>query len=212
MDLINKGLITDDAVPNYRQVGFMLDYVRAKLIRQDRDRNWSRQTEFEQKLGCFDLIEVDKAECCTISLDCPVKRIDTPLPKFVRFKDKPGITFAGAIDNVTRFDIILPDRVPYIKYSKYTSSVPRLYYLNNYLYTTSMELTNIAVRGILESPMDAKAFLCDGEACITDDSEYPLPLDMVSAVTQHIITQDLRVFFSIPPDNENDATPEAGQS
>jgi len=206
LDMINKGLLSDDFMPSYRQMGFIIDTVRARLIKQADDRSWSRRTEFEQDLGNLNMIAVDQAECSGLVLGCNTYRTEKELPKFIRFQNKPGIIFTGSINKIDRLDLILPERVPYINFSKYTSAVPRLWYLNNHIYTNSPELLAINVRGILENPTDANGFKCGDGPCFTEDSDYPMPLDMLAVMTEYLLKVDLQSYISQLPDNTNDAS------
>jgi hypothetical protein len=203
------GRLSDDFVPSYNQVKFMLKYCRAMFIRRDLDLNWFSSKIYEQDLGELKMIPVDKAEAPCFELGCNVYRTEEKLPKFLRLKSKEGITFTGAVDKTTRIDLILPERASFIKYSKYTNSIPRLYYLNNYIYSTSDDLIYINVRGILENPEDANNYLCDGEACYTNDSEYPLPADMIQQITDLILSKEMSYMLRQSPDLENNATQDA---
>lgn len=209
LNIHTGGRISDDFIPAYNQVKFMLKYCRAMFIRRDLDVNWFSSKIYEQDLGELKMIPVDKAEAPCFELGCNVYRTEKKLPKFLRLKAKEGITFTGAVDKTTRIDLILPERAPFIKYSKYTNSIPRLYYLNGYIYSTSDDLIYINVRGILENPEDANNYLCDGEACYTNDSEYPLPADMIQQITDLILSKEMAYMLRQAPDTENNANIDA---
>ena len=203
------GRLSDDFIPSYNQVRFMLKYCRAMFIRRDLDTNWFSSKIYEQDLGELKMIPVDKVEAACFNLDCNVYRTEVKLPKFLRLKSKEGITFTGAVDKTTRIDLILPERAPFIKYSKYTSNIPRLYYLNGYIYSTSDDLIYINVRGILENPEDANKYLCDGVKCYDNDSEYPLPADMIQNLTDLILSKEMSYMLRQSIDTENNATLDA---
>jgi hypothetical protein len=202
------GRISDDFIPAYNQVRFMLKYCRAMFVRRDLDANWFSHKIYEQDLGELKMIPVDKADDICFTLGCDVYRTEAKLPKFLRLKSREGITFTGAVDKTTRIDLILPERVPFIKYSKYTNAIPRLYYLNNYIYSTSDDLSYINVRGILENPEDANKYLCDGVKCYDHDSEYPLPADMIQQITELILSKEMTYMLRTAPDTQNDSVNE----
>ena len=200
------GRLSDDFIPSYNQIAFMVRYVRAMFIRRDLDQNWNIHPDYSQDLGCISLTKADKAECCHFNLDCEILKTSVALPKFLRLKTRLGITYVGSIDKQTAFDLILPQRAPYIKYSKYTSAIPRAYYLNNYIYIpNNNDLEAINVRGILENPKDANSFLCDGASCYTEDSDYPLPEDMIQPLTEMVLSKELNYMLRTAPDVENDS-------
>jgi len=205
LNLHSGGRLSDDFIPSYNQVAFMVKYVRALLIRRDLDQNWHIHQDYSQDLGCLNLIKVDKAECCEIDLDCDILRTEVKLPKFLRLKNRLAITYVGSIDKQNAFDVILPQRAPYIKYSKYTSKVPRVYYLNGYIYVPdNHDLASINVRGILENPKDANGFLCGDEPCYTTESEFPLPADMIQPLIELILSKEMAYMLRTAPDSEND--------
>jgi len=199
------GRLSDDFIPSYNQVAFMVKYVRAMLIRRDLDQNWNLHPNYSQDLGCIPLISVDKAECCEITLDCDILRTEVKIPNPIRLKTRIGITYVGSIDKQTTFDLILPQRSPYIKYSKYTAHVPRAYYLNGYIYIpNNHDLAAINVRAILENPKDANGFLCGDEPCYTTNSEFPMPADMIQPMTELILSKEMNYMLRTAPDSEND--------
>ena len=201
------GKLSDDFIPSYNQVAFMVKYVRAMLIRRDANENWDINPDYYQDLGCIKLIKVDKAECCEIDLDCDILRTEIKLPKPIRLKTKVAI-IVNAVDKQTTLDVILPQRSPYIKYSKYTAAIPRVYYLNGYIYVpNTLELTNLNVRAIIENPEEANSFLCDGEFCYTADSNYPLPADMVQPLTELILSKEMNYMLKTAPDENNNSQP-----
>jgi hypothetical protein len=200
------GRLSDDFIPSYNQIAFMVRYVRAMFIRRDLDQNWNIHPDYSQDLGCISLIKADKAECCHFQLDCDILKTSVKLPKFLRLKTRLGITYVGSIDKQTAFDLILPQRAGFIKYSKYTAAIPRAYYLNQYIYIpNNHDLEAINVRGILEDPKAANAFLCDGVDCYTSDSEYPIPEDMIQPLTEMILSKELNYMLRTAPDADNDS-------
>jgi hypothetical protein len=201
------GRLSDDFIPSYNQVAFMVKYVRAMLIRRDANEIWDINPDYYQDLGCIKLIKVDKAECCEIDLDCDILRTEIKLPKPIRLKTKVAI-IVNAVDKQTTLDVILPQRSLYIKYSKYTAAIPRVYYLNGYIYVpNTLELTYLNVRAIIENPEEANSFLCDGEACYTADSNYPLPADMVQPLTELILSKEMNYMLKTAPDENNNSQP-----
>ena len=205
LNLHNAGKLSDDFTPSYNQVAFMLRYCRAMFIRRDLDDNWASSAIYQQDLGELKLISVDKNECPTFLLGCNVLRTEKKIPKLIRLKTKDGFTFIGAVDKTTEFDRILPQRAKYIQFSKYTSGVARVYYLNDYIYVTGCDMAYINARGILEDPKDALKFLCSGEACFTHDSEYPLPADMIQPITELILSKEMNYMLKTAPDAENNS-------
>ena len=66
-------------------------------------------------------------------------------------------------------------------------------------------LEAINVRGVFENPRDVADFAtCDTGVCYDDQSPYPLPLDMVSAITNGILAGELTVLTASINDTSNE--------
>lgn len=204
-NIIEGGRTSENDLPSYRQLVFMINYYRTVFIRRDLDRNYFLANDIQQDLGCLNLIEVDEAECCEIEVGCDILRTELKLPKPVRAKNGLLITFVGSVDKKQKFDIILPERVPYISYSKYTSKIPRVYYMNGYIYiANSRDLTNINVRGVWANPEDVRRFQqCEEGECYTEDSEYPMSDDMIEGLTKAILNGEMKYVDGVLHDTTN---------
>jgi hypothetical protein len=71
-------------------------------------------------------------------------------------------------------------------------------------------LEYINVRGIFEDPKDVALFDCDGSDCYDDDTDYPLPADMLQAITQGILSTELVMLSGSMNDTTNDAAQDTG--
>lgn len=205
LNIISAGRLHDDFSPSFNQLSFIVDYKRAQYIRQDQTKNYYDNDQFYQDLGCINMIKVDKAECCTIGLDCEVLRTEVKIPNLLRIENKLALK-ASAIDRQTRFTIILPERSPFLGHTKFPQLGLKMYWLNGYLYIPeTMNIRAINVRGMLANPSDAKSFVCDGEACYSNSSDYPITPDLLDLITKDILSTELKVLISIAPDEANDA-------
>lgn len=206
INLIEGGRVTDDLIPSYQQLSFIADYKRAQYIRQDQTKNYFDNDQFYQDLGCIEMVKVDKAECCTIGLDCEVLRTSVKLPSILRLKDRMGLKIS-AIDRQSRFTIVLPERSPFLGHTKYPQLGLKVYYLNGYIYIPeSLDIRAINVRALLETPSDGNSFLCDNVACYTDDSEYPMTADLLDLITKDVFGNEMKYLLQIANDQSNDAT------
>jgi hypothetical protein len=152
------------------------------------------------------MIKVDKAECCTIGLDCDVLRTEFKIPAIIRLKEKYGLKIS-AVDRQTKFTIVLPERSPFLGNTKFPQLGVKVYFLNGYIYIPeTIDIRAINVRAILEKPENAKAFTCNGEACYTNDSDYPMTADMIDLITKDIMNAELTVLMKMIPDEANDGS------
>ena len=79
--------------------------------------------------------------------------------------------------------------------------------IENYLYIYNAEgLEYINVRGVFEDPEVVSNFGdCDGQNCYDDsDTDYPIPMDMLSQINQGILSGELALLSSTKSDTTND--------
>ena len=63
----------------------------------------------------------------------------------------------------------------------------------DYMYVyNSKGLKFINVRGIFEDPTDLKHFQCENGTCWNDNSTFPMPADMIHAITNGMSSGELR--------------------
>src|SRR5574343_483169 len=90
----NGGIVDDERI-SYRQVKEWVNEYRALLIRRDLEKGRTISDNIGQDLGCVELIEVDKAECCNIESLCTIKRTRLQLPQPLELTDMDAITYVG---------------------------------------------------------------------------------------------------------------------
>ena len=62
----------------------------------------------------------------------------------------------------------------------------------------------VNVRGVFEDPEELAALdSCDG-TCYDADSTFPIPADMIAAITSGLINGELKLLISTLVDDEND--------
>jgi hypothetical protein len=63
---------------------------------------------------------------------------------------------------------------------------------------------------VFESPEEASTFSdCSGAPCYTDASQFPMPMDMVQAITQGMMSGELRLLAGTLPDITTDRMQDA---
>jgi hypothetical protein len=208
LNLIEGGRLSDDVIPSYRQIGFILDYKRAQYLRQDQTKNWFDMDTIYQDLGVLKMIPVDSSECCAFETGCTVYRTSNKIPEVLRFNLRNAIK-VNAIDKRKRFEIVLPERFDFVSYTKFGRLTEPVYYLNGYIY--SKEIYALNVRAALINPEEAKGFICGDGPCFTDNSQYPLPADIIDLVTKDIISTEMNVLLQTINDLENNAKDNNGR-
>tara|TARA_B100001057_G_scaffold53533_1_gene47535 strand:- start:2977 stop:3642 length:666 start_codon:yes stop_codon:yes gene_type:complete len=205
LNLLRAGRSSNDEIISLEQLKFNIKHYRAMLIRRDYARNGYVSNHLEQDLGCLDLEKVDASKCCNLPQNCPVYRTKRKLPKTVRFNFRDAFTFIGKPNGTDTIPRIETYEVEYIPYDKYTSGRTKYYVIDEYIYVYNPKgLEAINVRGVFEDPEDIANFsTCDGE-CYDDKTPFPLPMDMVSAITAGLAQGELILLTGGINDTTND--------
>ena len=194
------------------QIKFNVKYYRAMLIRRDFTRNGIITRHLEQDLGCIELQKVDASKCCNLPVDCAVYRSKVKIPRTVRFSFKDAITHVGDVTGLATIPIVEPHMVEYLPYDKYTKQQKKAYMIEDYLYIYNGDgLKFINVRGVFEDPEEVALFDCDGSDCYDDDSEFPIPMDMVQIITQGLMSGELMMLATSVNDTTNDTMQDQGR-
>lgn len=209
------GRSSNDDNISISQIKFNIRHYRALFIRRDFARNGLVTRHLEQDLRCVQLEKVDLSKCCNITIDCPAWRSIKKLPRTVRFNFEEAITYVGDITGTGRIQLIRPYEVAYIAADKFTGNNMKAYMIEDYLYILNNKGADyVNVRGIFENPEEVSAFTdCNGQPCYTDDMPFPMPMDMVQAITQGMMSGELRLlagtFTDTTADHSQDVTPPA---
>ena len=194
------------------QIKFNVKYYRAMLIRRDFTRNGIITRHLEQDLGCIELQKVDASKCCNLPVDCAVYRSKVKIPRTVRFSLKDAITHVGDVTGLATIPMVEPHMVEYLPYDKYTKQQKKAYMIEDYLYIYNGDgLKFINVRGVFEDPEEVALFDCDGSDCYDDDSEFPIPMDMVQIITQGLMSGELMMLATSVNDTTNDTMQDQGR-
>ena len=206
LNLVRGGRSNNDEHISLDQIKFNIKHYRAMFIRRDFARNGLITRHLEQDLGCINLIRVDASKCCNLPSTCPIYRTEHVIPKTVRFNFREAITYTGDITGLGRIPMVEPYEIAYIPYDKYTANNPKTYMIEDYLYVYNpkgMDVINI--RGIFEDPEEVNKFNnCDEGPCYNEDSPFPMPMDMVSAITAGLVNGELKLLSGTFSDDEND--------
>lgn len=196
-------------------VSYLIDITRVQLITQSLNKGHSIPSNIIQSLGCIPIIFADKAECCSISIDCIIARTEIEIPIMISMHNKEMFTRIGPIDlSLPQYDKINYERVPFESKSRFnfiksfTTNNSRFIYL---LSKSTILLDYINVQGILTTPSDASNFTCEGKSCYNDNSQYPITDQMLNPLMD-IISKRLLTTNQIPIDylnnNQNQSTPQ----
>lgn len=214
LNLVRGGRSSNNDHISLDQIKFNVKYYRAMLIRRDFTRNGIITRHLEQDLGCLKLIKVDASKCCGNKLNtgCAVYRTQKKLPRTVRFSFKDAITYVGDVTGTGTIPMIEPHMVEWLPYEKYTKHQKKAFMIEDYLYIYNADgLQYVNVRGVFEDPEEVALFDCDGSDCYDDDSEFPIPMDMVQIITAGLMSGELMLLSSSVNDTTNDTLQDQGR-
>lgn len=212
LNLVRGGKSSQDESISLAQVKFNIKHYRAMLIRRDFARNGLVTRHLEQDLRCVELERVDLSKCCNIDIDCPAYRSVKKLPRTVRFNFEEAITYVGDITGIGRIPLIKPYEVAFLVGDKYTKGNVKAYMIEDYLYIVNYNGAKyLNVRGIFEDPEEVSSFIdCGGQPCYSSSSTFPMPMDMVQAITTGMANGELRLLAGTFSDTTNDRNQDLG--
>ena len=67
-------------------------------------------------------------------------------------------------------------------------------------------MDTVNIRGVFEDPTELAKFKCGSSSCYDPDSPYPMPADLVQALTEGLIKGTLQLLAMTENDTLNDAS------
>lgn len=204
-NIIRGGLITDDDKLSDRQVAFIIDNVRAILLRQQYDKGQSLSDNHIQPIPCLDLESVDTSFDTNFPLDCKVYKTIKELPKPIEARGKDLVlkVTAPEFGNIG-YDLIPYNRLPYATHTPFKRPLAVLY--NKYVYLVNAPYSKkVTVLGIWEKPNALSGYTtCDGSTCFNWDSPYPISAHLIDPLVKMCI-DELSFALKVNQDKTNDS-------
>lgn len=172
------------------QAKLLVKAYRAQEIRRSFDKSGRVDRQHLQAYNVL-LEKVDKADTCVIDIGCDVLRTKNPVARPVRRKDVP-FKYVGEVGGGDSFGFTELEELRYREHNRYTSKAPVYTYINDYIYVYNTNKRKyLRIEGIFDNPADVIDY-CDS-SCYTDDMEFPLALDLVTAIVIQILKNEFRV-------------------
>lgn len=166
--------------------------LRATLLRRDLAVNILSK-QFLQSLGCVPLVCIDAGNCCGLSTGTQILRTSLQIPTPIRTKDDSTFYFVGIADRSLSFTETSIDSYYIESHDRFTKHFPKYFWLDGYIYVLNPPEENIKyinVTSIFADPRDVAKFNnCAGVDCYTDDSNFPLDMDMWYQMEAMLIQQ-----------------------
>lgn len=194
-----------DDVALLRRIKMAIKYYRAKLIRQDFERNGLSKDMLQTFID--NVIKVDEADSNCLVIGCTVLRTEHKVPKPVRLKGSLFYRVGTIRLKDPAWKEVGIGELKYQQFNKFTSQATFWYYLNDYIYIiTNKKFKYISITGIGADPSEWLDKCVNSADCVSDDEEFPIAADMLDTVLKAI--RETELSLQIPEKEINvDAEP-----
>jgi hypothetical protein len=205
LNLYRGGRSSNNEHISLRQIEFNVKHYRAMLLRRDFARNGLVSRHVEQDLGCIELEKVNASQCCNLPIECDVVRTVVDIPRTVRFNFTDAITHVSDPSGLITIPVVDSLTVQFLPYDRFTKNTRKAYMIEDKLYIYNPGgMDTINIRGVFEDPEVVAKFECGGGNCYDDQSDFPMPLDMVQAITDGLVKGTFMMIAQTVSDTEND--------
>jgi len=220
IELLKSNQISDDVDISLEHVLYHVNNQRALWIRNEYNKPGRKiDQHLVQDLGCLEVVEVDAAECCSITTDCIALRTKKKIPALIELHNGPALIRVGPVNKLAApYSVTTGTVSNYRKHNKYTGNDIQAVFLNDYIYLVIPDpelqgLQWINARVIIANPADMVDFRCDsaGTPCFSYDDEYPINNWMLPYIKEQIL-QQFGMSLQLPKDNDNNAKDNVSQS
>lgn len=201
---------SDDISLSDRNIEFMVNFLREKLIVQQLQKGRSISSNIKQDLGQVPLTKVDRNDG-TLATDRLILRTSVAVPQPIELDQMDLFTYVGGLDKQSPIPFKTKANAKWNKYNKYASKQPLAYYSNGYIYITNCSNPNlkwINIEGVFLDPRDVHSFKNpDGTPCYNPDTDnYPVSGRMLDTINDLIKTKELNLFMQLVEDSTNNAS------
>ncbi len=204
--------ISKDETISRRQIWDWIHQYRALLIIQKINKGQDIDDSWIQRMNCLALEVKDRAECpstlSTIESGCTILRTIQEVPPIIKVAHMDGLLFVGNIDGKP-YQIISEQRIHFITHKPFSGRDTFAYVKGNYVYIlNNLPLKYISLYGIFSDPTDLSTYInsCSSTVCYHVDTEdYPISYDIIPAIKEMIIKNEMGIQISSPSDKDNDA-------
>ena len=172
-NLAEGGYTTDDSKLDVRQIKAWVHYHRLNLLEAYTNNGKSIPQGATQVIGTF--IVPEEGSFVTV-------------PKIASYGDTKGITSVTSTDGGLMFARTTQDKVVFQEHSRFTSAMPRFFLEDGVkiYFLGSADGEQVKIVGVLEDPTSVSSWA-------GDDSEYPLPSQLVNPLVKSIAEVELNL-------------------
>jgi hypothetical protein len=206
--LIIRGSQLSQSEPiSKRQLEAWVHEYRAKLIKQDLDKGKLLNSNYVQTLQALELEEVDEAQGTIVDTDYQIFRTKLQLPNTLDLNFKTGFTYIGTLTG-QEIQFSSESKSRWQEYKKYTPCDRVAYLKDSYIYVINdRDLRYITIRGVFEIPSEISHLNNPNESVtdVTENSPYPIPINMIPTLKQMILQGELGIMAQAPSDVINES-------
>ena len=205
--IIRGAQVTQSEPISDRQIESWIHQYRAKILKQELDKNKMPNPDYIQTIQGLELEEVDEAQGSELDTDYQTFRTKIQIPNTLDLNFKSGFTYIGTITG-QEIQFVPESRARFQQYKKYTAGDPIAYLKGGYLYICNDKLISyLTVKGIFEVPPEVSHLSNPNETItdVTESSPYPMPIDKIPLLKEMILKQELGIESRMPSDIENDS-------
>jgi len=212
--LLRNNKLSDDENFSDRLIEKLIVTQRALWLKNLAGQRTFKPQQLVQDLGCVEIEIADPADCCGFSTKCSAIRTVLTIPRTIRTFDGDGITRVGPINKLqSNYSYVPYERAKWNGAGYFNSSAVIAFRLSGHIYVVSRSdsdyfkyIEYVNIRGLFENPRNVEVFnRCTGEACFSEDSEYPLSEDMWAYMKEQIVKGNFGILSSVLTDKTNDA-------
>ena len=205
--------ISDDDSYDKRQFAFWIKNQRALWLRNELNKNRTKDDNIIQDLGCVELELADLADCCELEDGCKILRTKLVIPNTIELHNKTGLTRVAPINKMAiKFNFVDYERAVHSGNGRFNKNQIFAFLLKSRIYLTSKNaeflkyITHINIRGVFEDPEEAGKFKhCSGEPCYTSKSPYPVNRWMIDYMKSEILKLNVAPSMQAVDDSSNNA-------
>lgn len=216
MLLRNNHIVDGDELSD-RLIEFWIISQRATWLRR-RDKLFIKKDHSISQVFIDSVISIDNSYLPElVESGYKILRTMHKIPEPVNFEAWDGIISTGPIDMTRkRFNHEEYYQAVDSGHGRFNRSQIFTFYLEGYIYLISKSHNNywhyisqLAVNGIWNDPRKLAEFIhVDGAPCWSEESEYPISLELWAYMKEAIVKQNIDVLLRVPIDISNDANPQ----
>lgn len=216
-NLAYGGMTNMESTISTRQIIYWINVERAKLIKEEFEKNKLMSPVWIQDLGCLKVRCLDKVECCEFECDSDeyiyktIDKIPTPVGiNWSALHSNTLITYVGLATHDSPFEFTAEPIAHWSRFKRYTKLKPRAFYRDGYIYITNIKnpshLEVINVKGVFMNPEEADTISKCNDVCYEKEFEYPIPSHLLSPLQALVVDKWLRPAISTQTDYINNAS------